>query len=211
MNNEISNFLSFLAAGRRGGLFNPWGEQCNHDLIEDAAAQRLARLKSHLMCTNIKGILVGEAPGYQGARYSGCAFTSERLLLAGSIPRIASLHGQRLTDRVRPYSEPSATIVWRTLYDLDLAESCVLWNACPFHPMGGSPLSNRTPTDQDLAYGLIFLEQFLALYPGARVVAVGKKALINLQFLGHKEVACVRHPSMGGARAFREGISWVFA
>ena len=69
-------------------VFNPWRDRDpGTDAVPDAAAARLARLRAHLD-TQPEWLLLGEAAGYQGAHVSGIAFTSERLLLAGEIPRV---------------------------------------------------------------------------------------------------------------------------
>lgn len=86
------------------GLFNPWKERCEFDICDDAPQFRRERLRAHLNC-DAKFILVGEAPGYQGCRYSGVAFTSESLILNGTIPRIERPYA-RLTKRERPFCEP---------------------------------------------------------------------------------------------------------
>lgn len=70
------------------GLFNPWRDHCPFETPENGPEDRIIRLALHLDC-NPRAILVGEAIGYQGGRYSGIAFTSERLLRTGRIPRIA--------------------------------------------------------------------------------------------------------------------------
>lgn len=204
---RIRIFVDGVSQVRRSKLFNPWSEYDNMDLVVDAHLQRQERLVHHLSCDDVRIVGIGEAPGYQGCRRTGIAFTSERLLLGGSIPRIPSLQGVRLTQRDRPYSEPSATIVWKALYDLGLAESTILWNACPWHPMGVTPLSNRTPTTEELQLGLPYLKQLVSLYPNAKVVAVGKKAAASLRMLGVDVYAEVRHPAMGGATEFRKGLT----
>ncbi|HWG56948.1 MAG TPA: uracil-DNA glycosylase [Gaiellaceae bacterium] len=125
-------------------------------------------------------LLVGEAAGYRGARVSGLPFTSERQL-TGTGP-----------------AEATATIVQRTLAELGLAEQVLLWNVVPTHPhRPGLPQSNRPPTRAEMEAAEPFLDG-LAL--GRRVVAVGRVAQARL--------ACehVRHPSHGGAVAFREGV-----
>src|SRR5690606_6746390 len=110
------------------------------------------RLAQHLSC-NPAWILVGEAPGYQGCRHTGVAFTSERLLLEGAIPRVSQAI-ERLTDRRLPFSEPSATIVWKALYALGIAERTIMWNALQLHPVGAAgDWSNRTPIDAELQHG----------------------------------------------------------
>lgn len=188
------------------GLFNPWKDRCSFDCDRRAPSSKLERLARHLDCDPLF-ILVGEAPGYQGCRYSGIAFTSERLLLEGAIPRIPPL-SERLSTRRIPFSEPSATIVWRTLKNLGIAERTILWNALQLHPYkDGNPWTNRTPKPQELALGAGALALLLAAFPSAEVVAIGKKAEFLMQSRGIVPLATVRHPANGGATAFREGIS----
>jgi len=90
-------------------------------------------------------------------------------------------------------AEASATIVRRTLAELGLDALC--WNVVPTHP--GTDGSNRRPTATEVAGSLYFLEE---LSRGRRVIAVGRLA----------ERVCaapyVRHPSHGGATAFRAGL-----
>lgn len=192
----------------RPNLFNPWRSACEFDLpnVDSTPGGRLQRLQRHLDC-DARLILIGEACGYQGCRYSGIPFTSERLLLEGSIPRV-SPPDNRLSMRPKPFSEPSATIVWKTLYRLGLAEHTVLWNALPLHPhRPGEPWSNRTPTDDELVLGREALALILAHYRQASVIAVGRKAELALSGLGLPFHAAVRHPANGGAKAFAEGVA----
>lgn len=185
-------------------LFNPYRDKCEHDLPHNDWKAKRARLEHHLDC-DARVILVGEAPGYQGCRYSGVAFTSERLLIEGAVPRIPQVSA-RLTSRKRPFSEPSATIVWKTLYRLGIAEQTVMWNALQLHPVGAKgPWSNRTPTDDELDRGKVALLRLRQAFPQAVMVAVGRKAQATLGALGF-EVPQVRHPANGGATAFANGL-----
>ena len=187
------------------GLFNPWREHCSFDTPGNGPAARLERLACHLDCAPLF-ILVGEAPGYQGCRYSGIAFTSERLLLEGAIPRIAALSA-RLSRRERPFSEPSATIVWKALSAAGIAGRTILWNALQLHPhKTARPWSNRTPTDAELDHGAAALHLLVAAFPAARIVAVGRKAEKLMAQQGVTPAATVRHPANGGATAFTAGI-----
>jgi hypothetical protein len=122
-------------------------------------------------------LLVGEAAGYRGARVSGIPFTSERQL-TGSGP-----------------AEATATIVHRVLAELGLERDVLLWNAVPTHP--GTATSNRTPTAAEVRAGAWLLAE---LARGRRVIAVGRVAERVLGVPG------IRHPSRGGARAFRGGL-----
>jgi hypothetical protein len=122
-------------------------------------------------------LLVGEAAGYRGARVSGLPFTSERQL-TGTGP-----------------AEASATIVQTTLAELGVAGDVLLWNVVPTHP--GTETSNRRPTREEVVGGLPFLER---LTRGRRVIAVGRLAQAATG------APYVRHPSRGGAGAFRTGL-----
>lgn len=118
-------------------------------------------------------LLVGEAPGYRGARVSGLPFTSERQLTG------------------RGPAEATATIVHRVLAELGVMEQVLLWNVVPTHP--GAVASNRAPTRREVAEGRVFADE---LAHGRRVVSVGRIAHAALGG------TYVRHPSHGGASAF---------
>lgn len=187
------------------GLFNPWADHCPHDAQGNGPEAKLERLAAHLDCEP-EFILAGEAPGYQGCRYSGIAFTSERLLGEGAIPRIAALE-DRLSTRRLPFSEPSATIVWKTLYRLGIAERTILWNAMQLHPHRSDNLwSNRTPTPDEIALGEPAMRMLIEAFPQAKIVAVGKKAEGLLTEMGVNITGSVRHPANGGATEFSKGL-----
>lgn len=207
MNSRLSladRLVATLPPGR-AGLFNPWRDHCLHDAAGNGPEQKLERLARHLDCEP-QFILAGEAPGYQGCRYSGIAFTSERLLGEGVIPRIAAPSG-RLSIRRLPFSEPSATIVWKTLYRLGIAERTILWNAMQLHPYRADNLwSNRTPTPDEIKLGEPALRMLAETFPHARIVAVGKKAEGLLHEMGIATAGAVRHPANGGATQFAAGL-----
>jgi hypothetical protein len=201
----IARFFDLLVTPVGEGVFNPWRDHDpGTDAVPDAAMARLARLRNFLDARP-RWLLLGEAAGYQGAHVSGIPFTSERLLIEGRIPRV-DIGGQRLSTRARPWSEPSATTVWGTLHGLDRARTTLLWNAYPWHPhKPGLPQSNRSPTPTERRAGLPVLEALLAAFPDVRCFAVGRNAEASLADVGVRATP-LRHPSMGGATAFREGL-----
>jgi len=155
------------------------GETFNFYRDGERAALLRERLAAYLdERREARFLIVAEAPGYRGARVSGIPLTSERQL-SGSGP-----------------AEATATIVHRTLDELGLAEDVLLWNVVPTHP--GDESSNRRPTRVEVEAGVPFARE---LARGRRVVAVGR--LAHVAFGG----AYVRHPSRGGAAAFREGLA----
>ena len=201
----LNTFLSLLVQGAGPLVFNPWRDHdAGTDAHQDAAAARLQRLHAHLN-TTARYLLLGEAPGYQGCHVTGMAFTSERLLLAGSIPRI-DIAGQRLSTRHIPWSEPSATTVWAALHELHIAEQTILWNAFPWHPhKPGNLQTNRTPTPGERRSGQPVLQSLLQHLGSVQVLAVGQQAAASLRELG-LEAKTLRHPSMGGAALFRQQL-----
>jgi uracil-DNA glycosylase len=160
-----------LASARIGCTFNQYSDGPRAMLLRD----RLARYLQRQAAAPI--LLVGEAPGYRGARVSGIPFTSERQL-TGSGP-----------------SEATATVTHRVLAELGLEEHVLLWNVVPTHP--GTEFSNRCPTRAEVDAGLRFVAPLAA---HRRVLAAGRVAERSLGVPG------LRHPAHGGARDFREGL-----
>ncbi|MDA8387451.1 MAG: uracil-DNA glycosylase [Nitrospiraceae bacterium] len=155
-------------------------------------------------------LLVGEAAGPWGARFSGVPFTSERQLEKGGLP----FRGRKSSNHEPPYSENSGTVVWGAL--LPRYPEFFLWNAVPLHPhRKGEPLSIRTPGAREIRAFCPLLREALDILrnpSGAgqgRVVAVGRKAEYALKLIG---VPCLyaRHPAQSGAARFRAGISRAF-
>ncbi len=207
---HLADRLVATLPSRQDALYNPYTESCMYDCEENTPQTRLQRLRDHLECKP-RLILVGEAPGYMGCRYSGVAFTSEGLLLDGAIPRIATPQS-RLTTRYRPFREQSATILWRTLKALSAQDETVLWNAVQMHPhRRGEPWSNRTPTARELALGVPALQMLRREFPKATFVPIGKKSYRLLKQAGIEAAAYVRHPANGGAIRFAEGLSALLA
>jgi len=161
-----------VAAARIGSTFNQYAGS-------PLRRERLCRYLEERRRAPL--VLVGEAAGYNGARVSGIAFTSERQL-TGAGP-----------------AEISATIVHRTLTELGIAEEVLLWNLVPTHPhRPGVSSSNRRPTAAEITAGLPFVEW---VAEGRRVLAVGRLAESALG------APYVRHPSHGGAAEFRATLA----
>jgi uracil-DNA glycosylase len=165
---DACGFVAALAAARIGATFNQYAASPH-------LCERLAQYLDEYAEAPI--LIVGEAPGYRGARVSGIPFTSERQLTGGGP------------------AEATATIVRTTLAELGLEANVLCWNVVPTHP--GTPTANRRPTRAEIEAGLPFAR---VLARGRRVLAVGRLAQVALG------APYVRHPSHGGAAEFRAGL-----
>ena len=146
-------------------------------------------------------LLVGEAMGYAGGRFTGIAFTAERTIMAWGAPY------EPTSVRPEGWAEQSGTIVHGALATLGLERETVLWNVVPAHPhRPGEPLSNRTPAVGELRAGAEVLGELIERLAPRAIVAVGRSAERALGELGLPCDASVRHPANGGATAFRTGL-----
>jgi uracil-DNA glycosylase len=170
---ESLELVERLAAAEIGATYNQYA----------AAPHLCERLAQYLDSrASAEFVLIGEAPGYRGARVSGIPFTSERQL-TGSGP-----------------AEATATIVHRVLARLDVEDEVLLWNIVPTHP--GTAMSNRRPTLAEVEAASPFLHEVTR---GRVVIAAGRLAADVL------DAPYVRHPSHGGAAAFEQGLRTAFA
>jgi uracil-DNA glycosylase len=191
-------------------VINPYRE--THPELDGPAAPKRRRENLEAYLDRVGAprlVLVGEALGYRGGRFSGIAFTSERQLAGPDGRRLpwAGSPFQATSRNPALWLEPSGSIVWDAL-EGD-ARGALLWNTFPWHPFAErGPLSNRTPERSLVAANLHVLERLLAEVSGARVLAVGRTACAGLAELG-VEAPALRHPAHGGATMFRAQLQAV--
>jgi uracil-DNA glycosylase len=192
----VDDLLADLAGARIGATFNQYAEEGPDDRA-GAGAIRIANLRAYLAeRSDADVVALGEAAGYQGMRWSGIAFTSERDLARWGDP-------YRPSCTARRWSEPSGTIVHRVLEELGAERRVILWNTVPTHPhRPGEPLSNRRPTVSEVEAGAAYARRLIELVRPATVVAVGR---IAESVLG-AGATYVRHPANGGGAAFAAGM-----
>jgi uracil-DNA glycosylase len=185
-------------------LVNPLRDHSADLDRRDAPAIRRSNLVAYLEARpDPVALLVGEAMGWRGGRFSGIAFTSERQLDAWGPPYAAS------SLREGGWTESSATIIHGVLEETGLEGRVVLWNTVPCHPHPPDrPLANRAPRSPEIALGRPFLDRLVALLRPAQVIAVGRVAERTLD---DRATACVRHPAQGGATACRRGLRELLA
>ena len=181
-------------------LFNPYLDEDPRYDVPGAPAIRQANLGAYLDALTVPDfVLVAEAPGPNGARFSGVPLTSEAQLTAPD----AFLAGQP-TSIGMPLAEYSARIVHRAL-GADWAR-VLIWNTVPFHPHPpGKPRGIRAPTRAEVLRFQPLLAGVVAAAAPAQVLAVGRVAERALREIG-VAATYLRHPSQGGARLFAEGL-----
>lgn len=150
-----------------------------------------------------KYLLVGEAPGYKGCRWSGIPFTSEEILVNNRFFGLEK--GYKVRDKDNPEAEDSSTIVWdyfkKRFLDRNMDEKIpLMWNAFPFYPCG-----NREPNAQEIEFGRKIIKAIIEIFniKLENIIAAGRIAEDSLKPFYIKEV---RHPACGGQKAFAQGL-----
>ncbi len=198
-------------AGGVRAVFNPYRQQTAGLDRAGAAPRRLRNLQGYLeLVGRPRWLLIGEALGYRGGRFSGIAFTSERQLAGGPAHRLAwaaaaSPPFAATSRNPALWLEPSGSVVWGALGGRP--RGVLLWNAFPWHPPGRrGALSNRRPESALVAANLHVLELLLEAAGAARPLAVGRTAAAALGRLG-VAAPVLRHPAYGGAAVFRRQLA----
>ncbi|HEY72976.1 MAG TPA: hypothetical protein G4N99_06850 [Thermoflexia bacterium] len=197
--------FELLTAYRNPRVFNQYRDVDPELGLPRGAEVRRRNLRRYLETfAGARYVLVGEAAGYAGCRFSGIPFTCEAQLIGPE--RLSWTPGKGLARSSMAetlWVERSAKIVWQPLSE---RMDCVLWNAFPWHPFGeNGPLSNRAP-GRDLDDGLESLRCLLSLFPSARPYAVGRVAERALASIGLQS-PYIRHPSHGGKHKFIAGVA----
>ena len=208
-----SSFDAFI--DRLAAVETPPG--CNNFFDHSAPAnalrrQNLATYFGEMLHRAPKVLLVGEAPGFRGMRITGVPFTNRTMFQGAANPfgLFGPGKGYALPpEAVAVAAEPTATVMWEVLAELDVLP--VLWSACPWHThVPGQPLSNRTPTSAEAALGTPFWQDLTRLFPIETVVAVGNVAHQSVRRSG-LDVPKIRHPAHGGRARFKEGLQELLA
>ncbi len=183
-------------------LYNMYRDEARNLDIQGAADIRRENLKKYLsaFCHRPEMLIVGEAPGPWGCRFTGVPYTSERLYERNSLP----FRGRKTSLREEPYAESTATIFWKVM--TPHFPRFLIWNTVPFHPhRAGEPLSIRTPSVTEVRAHLEIMEEALRLIQSHQILAIGRIAQGALSKLNYDFIP-IRHPSHGGATEFRNGI-----
>lgn len=187
-------------------IFNQYNSNIPNIDLSNAKYIRRKNLKKYLDSFRINPnvLIVGEAPGYKGCRFSGIPFTSEYQLCECTVP----FTGTKSSCSSKPYKEITATIFWNVMSKYHPA--FFVWNCIPFHPHEKNKiLSNRTPKRAEIIKFSGILSSVVTSLNPEKIIAVGRKPQRALKRIGFSS-SYVRHPSRGGASKFKRDIEKLF-
>lgn len=198
-------------------VFNQYRDRDDTVDLPDAAAIRTENLHQYMAEATEKAsiLVIGEAAGPWGCRFSGVPFTSEKQFLAPSFP----IRGRRSSKNVPtcpirmspPFISRTSKIFWEVMQQH--YGRFMVWNALPFHSHKPEDLfSVRNPTSRDVLQLGQFREAFHHIKEYLKptlIIAVGKKAFNSLEEISETSLY-VRHPSMGGKTKFTMCMQKIF-
>ena len=199
VNDFIEKLVNFDTSIFKRKIFNPWAEFDDSDISSDAPKIRTDNLKKYLLNQkNAKYILIAESPSL-GARYSGIAMTSEKVINANNLSYKFS---SKKSKSGKYIYELTAKKVWDEI--IEKKENFVMWNAFAYniHEKEGRWFEN--PTEEELKENLKLLNSFLTLYSGAKIITIGKTAQNALNILSFNNFESIRHPSNDFKKEFPE-------
>lgn len=186
----IDRLQNFDTAVFRRKIFNPWRDYDTSDISSDAPNIRTANLTKYLMNQqNADYILIAESPS-TGARYSGIAMTSEKVIATNNLEY--GLSSAKSKNGKYVY-ELTAKKVWDEI--LKSKNKFVMWNAFAFNIHENEKRWFENPTEEELSQNIDLLNEFLSLYPDAKIITVGRTAQNALTVLKFNNFESIRHPS----------------
>jgi hypothetical protein len=199
----LARLFELLLTYERDTAFNQYRNRDPQLGKQSAPGIRCENLRRYLECfSDASYLLIGEAAGYAGCRFSGIPFTGEAQIVGPDCLSWAQALDLQQSSLGEPWREHSGAIVWEALGG---RRDCALWNAFPWHPHGEDLLSNRKPTQVELDNAADVLRCVLTLFGAAKVYAIGRVSESQLRRLG----VCapyIRHPSHGGKSRFVAGV-----
>ncbi len=199
---SIKNFVDDLARrGKRPQTFNPYK---NPDLVANLFHYLVAVKKINTQPV----LLVGEALGFKGGRFTGIPFSCGDVFTRFNHPLLAELKSKLILTGVE--SENTATMVWEYLSEKQ--QTPLFWNAFPFHPYQvRRPKTNRAPTTKEIEQGSRYLKQLADIFQPPLIAGIGRKGQLAAQkAFPNQSIQRIRHPSFGGKQEFISGMDGLF-
>lgn len=195
-------------------VFNQYRDRNDQVDLPDAASIRVENLRLYMAdATSTASILiVGEAAGPWGCRFSGVPFTGEKQILDPHFP-VHGKHSSKTfpalpTKLSPPFISRSAEIFWGVLRPYHAR--FLVWDAFPLHSHKPHDfLTVRNPTKGEVSQFRGALSLIREYIEPTQIIAVGKKVFQELDSLNVPSIY-VRHPSRGGKPKFTAGMKEIF-
>lgn len=181
-------------------VFNPYKERY--------ILNNLKAYFSYHLTHKSKVLMVGEAPGHKGCRWTGIPFTSGDIIINSQMGIFKEIGHEITLYQIE--KENTAATVWEIMNTLDTQP--VFWNAFQFHPHGiGAISGNRKPDALEIREGSVYLKQVYELFKPKKLCSIGRVGeLILKRLFPDKEITYIRHPSYGGKEDFLKGVKQLF-
>jgi hypothetical protein len=195
-------------------LFNQYRDRDLSVDLPDANEIRKENLWNYLNTFSKRPsiLLLGEAAGPWGCRFSGVPFTGEKQLCESILPfsgyQSSKNNPSIKIKRFPPHISLSAKVFWEILKPFH--PKFFIWDCVPLHPHQiNEILSVRNPRKNEVFSFYNLLLEIIRIIKPKQILSIGRKAegaLDELRVSSHY----VRHPSHGGAKEFEIGIKRVF-
>ena len=197
----LGTLVDQLITERIGDTFNQYAHGGDADRDpRTAPGVRAANLRAYLReRASAPVLLVAEAAGWRGARYSGLALFSERMIDETATPY------RRTSTRPGGFAEASATVIQGVLGQGGWTDAVLIWNVVMTHPRGAQPHSNRPPRRGEVEAGRRLLDELLSIVAPRHVLAVGRTAQAALP--AGLDAPAIRHPAQSGATLCRRQLT----
>lgn len=190
----------------REGAFNFYRDEHPGLDLPGAARIRRENLRSYLEEVSVPPttLVAAPAPGWRGARFTGVPFTSQLQLMRPDFP----VGGRKTSKGTHLIGEKTGTYLWEAL--LPHHPEVFLWAVFPLHPhRRGEAQTNRIPTLNEIEAFVPLVSDLVEALEPERLLAVGRSAEWTLGQLD-LEFTPLKHPAVGGLRAFKRGVADVF-
>lgn len=166
---NINNFVEILSQRESTNLvFNQFANLIPKNNLK-MYLQYLYKQKADIL-------LLGEASGYNGCRWSGIAFTSGYLISKSKL--YAPLRNKMLFLDIKDKKELSASVVYGFFRKYtQIFKKVVIFSSFPFHPhLEAQSETNRRPNKIELQEGQLYLQQLFNIFEFKRFYPIGKVA-----------------------------------
>jgi uracil-DNA glycosylase len=195
-------------------LFNQYQDRDLSVDLPDANEIRKENLWNYLNSFSERPsiLMVGEAAGPWGCRFSGVPFTGEKQLCESMLPFFGHQSSKNNPSlkikRFPPHVSLSAKIFWEILKPFH--PKFFVWDCIPLHPHKVNKiLSVRNPTSREVLAFSDLLRKIVEIIRPRQILSIGREAEKALTYVGTKS-SYICHPSHGGANKFEVGVKSYF-